>query len=434
MTYEEKLEKIINYIKKGEIPEQDYKLGIEMEHFTIDKNSLNSLDYYGDMGVGDTLKRLSDKGFEVSADHAGDILALKKDEYEITIEPAGQLEISIDGKTKVSEVKEAYDRIMKEITKVYIEKNQYLVALGYHPKSKIDDLKIIPKDRYKFMSQYFREFGGPMALNMMKGTASVQAAIDFSSEEDFRRKFFLANALSAFLYTAFDNSYIFEGEPYKERNLRQKIWEYCDSMRTGVYDLAFDKDLSYKKYADKILNTDVIFINEDGKDVYKADTKIKEIIDKDSSDEMISHALSIVFPDVRLKKYIEIRMPDAVPAPYNFAFLAFIKGMFYNKENLNYLEDALSGMNYQNYKALRDESYKEGLSAKYEDKTIAEWMLEFIAKAEEALVEEKNFLYPLKELMLVGKTLRDKFEILYKQDKKTAIERFSVHYYLDRED
>lgn len=434
MTYEEKLEKIINYIKKGEIPEQDYKLGIEMEHFTIDKNSLNSLDYYGDMGVGDTLKRLSDKGFEVSADHDGDILALKKDEYEITIEPAGQLEISIDGKTKVSEVKEAYDRIMKEITKVYIEKNQYLVALGYHPKSKIDDLKIIPKDRYKFMSQYFREFGGPMALNMMKGTASVQAAIDFSSEEDFRRKFFLANALSAFLYTAFDNSYIFEGEPYKERNLRQKIWEYCDSMRTGVYDLAFDKDLSYKKYADKILNTDVIFINEDGKDVYKADTKIKEIIDKDSSDEMISHALSIVFPDVRLKKYIEIRMPDAVPAPYNFAFLAFIKGMFYNKENLNYLEDALSGMNYQNYKALRDESYKEGLSAKYEDKTIAEWMLEFIAKAEEALVEEKNFLYPLKELMLVGKTLRDKFEILYKQDKKTAIERFSVHYYLDRED
>lgn len=434
MTYEEKLEKIVNYIKNGEIPEQEYKLGIEMEHFTIDRDSLKSIDYYGEMGVGNTLKRLTEGGFEVSSVHNGDILSLKRDEYEITIEPAGQLEISIDGKTKVSEIEQSYKTIMREIGKIYLEKNQYLVAVGYHPKSKIDDLKIIPKDRYKFMSRYFKEFGGPLGLNMMKGTASVQAAIDFSSEEDFKKKFFLANALSVFLYTAFDNSYIFEGKPYKERNLRQKIWEHCDSMRTGVYDFAFDKDLSYRKYADRILNTDSIFINEDGKDIYKADTKFKEIMDKDCSDEIIFHALSIVFPDVRLKKYIEIRMPDAVPAPYNFAFLALMKGIFYNKENLNDLANALGDMNYQSYKKLREGSYKGGLFAKYEDKTIAEWMLYFIEKAEEVLGDEKKFIYPLKELMLVNQTPRDKFEILYKQDKKSAIERFSVNYYLDKED
>ncbi|MDD7306694.1 MAG: glutamate-cysteine ligase family protein [Peptoniphilaceae bacterium] len=433
MTYEEKLEKVIEYIKKGEKPEEEYKLGIEMEHFTIDKDSLKSLDYYGDMGVGDTLNRLKNKGFEVETEHDGYILALKKDEYNITIEPAGQLEISINGKKNIGQIKEAYDNIMKQIIPIYFEKNQYLVALGYHPVSKIDDLKIIPKDRYRYMERYFKEFGGPMALNMMKGTSSVQTSIDFSSEEDFKRKYFLANALSVFLYTAFDNAYIFEGEAYKERNLRQRIWEKCDPMRTGAYDFAFDKDLSYKKYADRILNTDIIFINQGGKDVYMGATKFKDIMDTDNSYQMIFHALSIVFPDVRLKSYIEIRMPDGAPAPFNFAFVGFIKGLFYDTKNLNYLESVFSDMTYEDYKNLRDDSYKYGLDAKYKDKKIVDWMIEFIYKAEEGLKDEKDYLYPLKELMLVKQTLRDKFELLYKQDKKTAIERFSVSYYLDKE-
>src|SRR5699024_2917772 len=138
---------------------------------------------------------------------------------------------------------------------------------------------------------------------------------------------------------------------------------------------------------DKILNTDIIFVNEDGSDVYMGETKFKDIMDEDSSDEMIFHALSIVFPDVRLKSYIEIRMPDAVPAPYNFAFLAFIKGLFYDKKNLNFLESALGGMTYEKYKDLRDASYKEGLDAKYEGKSIGDWMIEFIYKAEEGLGE-----------------------------------------------
>lgn len=434
MKYEEKLEKIINYIKKGEVPEEKYRLGIEMEHFSVDKESLNSLDYYGDMGVMDTLDRIHEKGFEISLEHDGKILALKKDEYDITIEPAGQLEISIDGKKSISEIKEAYDKIMKEIIPIYIEKNQYLLALGYHPHSKIEDLKIIPKDRYKFMSKYFKEYGSSMALNMMKGTASLQAAIDYSSEEDFKIKYFVSNALSVFLYTAFDNSYIFESNVYEENNLRQKIWENCDPKRTGVYDFAFDEDLSYKKYAEKILDTDIIFINEDGKDVYKADTKFVDIMDKDDSDHMIFHALSIVFPDVRLKSYLEIRMPDAVPAPYNFSFLALIKGLFYDKKNLLFLKDIFKDMNYEKYKNLRDQSYKKGLDAEYEGKTIADWMLIFIEKAQESLKDEKDFLYPLKELMLVKKTLKDKFGVLYKQDKKMAIERFSISYYLDKEE
>jgi glutamate--cysteine ligase len=432
MEYNEKLEKIVSYIKKGETKREDFRLGLEMEHFTIDKDSLESVNYYGDFGVCDTLERLTKKGFEVTARKNNWILGLEKDEYEITIEPAGQLEISIDGKNSLWDIKDSYDRIMKDLVEIYDEKNHYLVTLGYHPKSKIDDLDLIPKDRYKYMQEYFQEFGGKTALNMMKGTASLQTAVDFEDEEDFKTKFFVANALSVFLYSLFDNSYIFEGEPYPNRNLRQYIRENCDPKRTGVYDFAFDKDLSYEKYAKRILSTDIIFVNEDGQDIYKKDIKFEDIIDEDYSDEMIFHALSIVFPDVRLKRYIEIRMPDEVPAPYNFAFLALIKGLFYNKENLAELKEIFSDMTYENYEELRDASYKDGIFAKYKGKTINERLLDFIKMAEKGLEGEEEFLQPIYELMMAKTTLRDKFEILYKEDPKRAVERFSVAYYLDR--
>lgn len=435
MKYNEKIEKIVSYIRRGEKNPKNFRLGLEMEHFCVDKESLDTLDYYSELGVEDSLEILNkDKGFEISLMEDGDILGLKKDEFAISVEPAGQFEVAIDGKSKIPDIKKAYDRVMSEIVEVFDEKNQYLVTLGYHPKSKINDLKIIPKKRYEYMSRYFKEFGGKYALNMMKGTASLQTAIDFENEEDFKLKFFVANALSTFLYSLFDNSYIFEGESYKERNLREKIWQYCDPKRTGVYDFAFDDDFSFEKYAKKILDTDIIFINENGTDKYLGNVKFSEVMDIDSSDEMIFHALSIVFPDVRVKNYIEIRMPDEVPAPYNFAFLALIKGLFYNKKNLLELRDIFSDMNYENYEKLRDESYEKGIFAKYGDNTINQWLLIFIDMAKKGLQDdEREFLRPIEELMEVKKTLRDKFEFFYKEDPKNAVKIFSVNHYLERE-
>lgn len=287
------------------------------------------------------------------------------------------------------------------------------------------DLNIIPKDRYKYMQKYFTEFGGKYALNMMRGTASVQSAIDFSSEKDFKKKFFVANALSPFMYTLYDNAYIFQGKPYENKNLRQEIWEYCDKNRTGVYDFAFDDDMSYEKYAEKILNTDIIFVHEDGQDVYKGNTKFEKIMDKDFSDEMIFHALSIVFPDVRVKKYIEIRMPDAVSYPYNLSFPALIKGLFYNEENLNKLREDFKNMTYDSCQKLKMDAKEHGFDAIYEGKSICEWIKYFISLAKAGLsCEEKTYLSCIEKLIDEKETLRDKFEKIYKEDPKKLANNF----------
>lgn len=402
-----------------------------MEHFVIDKDELFSYDYFGEKGVGSTLKDLKDMGFSVTNEEDGYILGLRKEDIAVNLEPAGQFELAIDAKKNINDLDKSYKKIMGEIVPIFDEKNQYLETLGYHPKSKIMDLNIIPKDRYKYMQKYFTEFGGKYALNMMRGTASVQSAIDFSDEKDFKKKFFVANALSPFMYTLYDNAYIFQGKPYENKNLRQEIWEACDKNRTGVYDFAFDDDMSYEKYAEKILDTDIIFVHEDGQDVYKGNTKFEKIMDKDFSDEMIFHALSIVFPDVRVKKYIEIRMPDAVPYSYNLSFPALIKGLFYNEENLNKLREDFKNMTYDSCQKLKMDAKERGFDAKYEGKSICEWIKYFISLAKAGLsCEEKTYLSCIEKLIDEKETLRDKFEKIYKEDPKKACEQFSVNYVL----
>lgn len=422
MTYEDKVEKIVDFIKSGEKDEKDFKVGFEVEHFVVDKNSLETVRYEGENGIRQSLEELKDLGYE--GIYEGEyIMGLHKDGASISIEPAAQFEISLDSQNSIDKLFETYKKTMAEIIPIFDKKGQLLVEVGYQVKDKIADIPRIPKDRYKFMYEYFEKYAGPMAHNMMKGSASLQVAIDYSDEDDFRKKYFLANALAPFFYSIFDNAYIFEGEVYENHNIRQTIWENCDKDRTGIYPFSFDNDLSYEKYAKKILATPSIFIKKDSKDIATNEKTFEEIFDQDMSDEMVFHALSIVFPDVRVKKYIEIRMPDNLPFPYNFAAVSLIKNIFYDKEVLDYAYNLLAGFTYQKVQDLKKITVLRGIQAMYEDKKIYEWMLEIIGQ----IKEDRKYIDPLKDLLEEQKTPRDIYEELYKESPQRAVYEFSVN-------
>lgn len=425
MTYEDKVEKIVDFIKSGEKDEKDFKVGFEVEHFVVDKNSLETVRYEGENGIRQSLEELKDLGYE--GIYEGEyIMGLHKDGASISIEPAAQFEISLDSQNSIDKLFETYKKTMAEIIPIFDKKGQLLVEVGYQVKDKIADIPRIPKDRYKFMYEYFEKYAGPMAHNMMKGSASLQVAIDYSDEDDFRKKYFLANALAPFFYSIFDNAYIFEGEVYENHNIRQTIWENCDKDRTGIYPFSFDNDLSYEKYAKKILATPSIFIKKDGKDIATNEKTFEEIFDQDMSDEMVFHALSIVFPDVRVKKYIEIRMPDNMPFPYNFAAVSLIKNIFYDKEVLDYAYNLLAGFTYQKVQDLKKITVLRGIQAMYEDKKIYEWMLEIISQ----IKEDRKYIDPLRDLLEEQKTPRDIYEELYNESPQRAVYEFSVNKFI----
>ena len=423
MNYEEKINKIAEYIRSGEKNEDEFKVGFEIEHFVVNKDNLLSTSY--DANIASIMEEMVEIGYEGSYED-GHIMGLRGDGVSISIEPASQFEVAFDSNKSIDELFISYKKTMDQLVPLFEKRGLLLAEVGYHPKSKIDDIPIIPKKRYDYMYRYFASYGGSMAHNMMKGSTSLQVAIDYHDEDDFRKKYFVANGLSAFLYSIFDNAYIFEGEVYQKRNLRQTIWENCDKDRTGIYPFSFDKDLSYETYARKILETPSIFINKDGSDIYTGKTPFAEIFDDDMSYEMIYHALSIVFPDVRAKKYLEIRMPDNIPYPYNFAGIALIKNIFYDKDILSYVYEEFSDMDYDKAKALKEMASKEGINATYKDKKIYEWVLDIIGK----IKEDNKFIDPLKELLEKQMTPRDVYENLYKENPQKAIYEFSVNNFI----
>lgn len=398
--YDRQLEEVVKYIKSGET--ENFKLGLEFEHFIIDKDSLKTISYYGENGVEETLTDLSKIGW--TPEYEGEyLLGLSKGDKNISLEPGSQLELSVEKQIRIEDLEKEYLLFLEDLIPILNRKNQYLITTGYHPLTKIDEIKILPKERYDHMYNYFKTKGSH-AHNMMKGAASVQVTIDYKDEDDYRKKFQVANALSPVFYSMFDNAYYFEGESTPIHNIRSFIWENCDKDRSGIAEGALDDDFSYEKYAQYVLNRPPIFEIKDGNLRSTGHKKMREVFNpNDYKEDELNHLLTMYFPDVRTKKYIEIRMFDAVPYPLNFSILALIKGLFYDDKNLNTLYDHIKDISMDEINEVRKEMKAFGLGANINDEFLLDIARRLVKLAKGALdKEEQKYLLPLEEMMDKG--------------------------------
>lgn len=395
----ENINRIAAYIKSGEKKQGDEKLGVEIEHFIVDKKTLKSIGYHGDAGAFNLLKRLS-KYYREEVYVDGSLLGLKRDGSYITLEPAAQLEISIDAKKTIAEIDSEYQTFYREVSLELDKENLMLVNLGYQPASKIEQLEMIPKLRYEKMAEHMST-KGRYAKNMMKGTCSVQVSIDYTSENDFKNKFRLANCLSAIFAFMTDNAPVFEGEENPSTMIRTQIWNEVDPARCGIVEDALNKPFGYRDYAAYIYNRPALMTLKDGELSYTADKTLASIFsDSPMKTEEIEYALGMFFPDVRAKKYIEIRMADSMPREYMLAYTALIKGLFYNSEILNALLSTFASVNDEDEKAMKENLIQNGKNARIFNKNIYDICVQLIDHAHKILGDEKIYLAPLKELML----------------------------------
>lgn len=404
MQYQRQIDIFKDYFKSGEKNYSGFKLGVEFEHFVIDKDTLKTISYYGKDGVEETLKDLEGLGYK--GVYEGEyLLGLEKGVKHITTEPGSQLELSIDANFSIKELENEYLDFLEDIIPILDKKNQALISTGYHPETKIDEITLLPKKRYDFMYNYFKT-KGTHAHNMMKGTAALQVAVDYNSEEDYIKKFKVVNALTPVLYAIFENAYYFEGESSNRHNIRSFIWENCDKERSGVVPAALDKDYNYESYAKYILEGCPIFINQDGKAVSAEGKKVKDLLDPDNFTlEEIEHYLTMFFPDVRTKDFIEIRMMDSVPYPLSLSALALFKGLLYDERNLDKLVDFTKGITVKEVEATKEKMMKEGLATEFNGRTLLETGKLLADIAEEGLdSEEQKYLIPLKNMLEQGKS------------------------------
>ncbi len=390
----DQIKELVKYFRKNEKPKQEFKLGVEFEYFVVDVNSLKVISYDGDNGLMNTFEELLNKGFQGLYENKF-LLGLKKNGSTITLEPGSQLEISIKPHKKVNDIETEYLEILSDLLTILEEKGQMLLATGYQVQNKLDEVNIIPKKRYEHMSNYLIKRGS-MSINMMKQTASTQVCIDYESEEDFQDKYRILYTLSPIFYAFFDNSPFFEGDIYPKNCIRSQIWDNCDNERCNIMAEVLTTNFNYESYAKFILKQKaIVFENKFTDQLF---TDLFNTSDYKSNE--LEHMLSMVFPEIRLRSFIEIRIFDSLPYPFNLSLAALIKGSFYSSDNLKDLSKFIKEINFESVLQAKNNIIEKGVHTIYNGHRIYEFMKCLLSLAIKGLdEEERKYLIPISRLI-----------------------------------
>lgn len=384
----ENLKRMIAYFHSGcKEKGRPFTEGLELEHFIVAKETKESIPYSGERGIEALLEKLK-PNYTETAYSEGHLIGLGRENMSVSIEPAAQLEVSISPQKDGRAIQAIYDQFLAEVTPILQEWGYDMLTLGYQPKNKVEELELIPKNRYRFMEEYFNRIG-PYGRYMMKGTAATQISIDYYSEEDFSEKYKIAYGLYPIFAMLCDNVPWFEGKKNKEPLLRMKIWDNVDKARVDVGKYLNEGTLDFERYAEFVYNAPLIVDKEKEGD-YATNKSAGELFShRLMTVEEIEHVLSMVFPMIRLKHYVEIRVADSMPIESVKAYLLWIKGLFKDiskvKPYVDQLYEKCGNINQQLLEAIR----KEGIHGRIGERTVRNIVKDLFAMVLENLTEKE---------------------------------------------
>lgn len=303
---------------------QNQQVGLELEHFVTGQDG-TLLGYYD--GVSDILLMLKNQ-FDKVFYEKENLLGMANDEYSITLEPGAQIEVSVAPKATAVEICPVLNEFYKTISPILNNYNAQLDTCAVIGQSQLDNRRLIPKKRYEYMDSYFKSTGN-YGKYMMRGTASTQISVDYSSESDFVKKFRVAYLLSPIFALLSAEQASNDADFLK----RITIWNDVDAIRTKPPSNLFDDSFGFASYAQQLTDVPAIFIPYKGEYIYTKNATIGDLAQKYTIDDsLLEHFLSMVFPDVRLKNYIEIRIADSMPSERAVAYADFVSTILYNEE------------------------------------------------------------------------------------------------------
>jgi glutamate--cysteine ligase len=376
---------IVNFLRNG-IKEKNQKmLGIEVEHFIVDKNTEESVSYYGNKGIKTILENLMECYPNSKPIFGEDIIGFFSQDFNITLEPAAQIEISINPYKEIETIEKIYKEFLDNLNSIINKFGYKILTVSCQPKTNIDNIKMVPKRRFRILEKYYEKIG-TRGIDMMKGTCSVQVSIDYFSEDDFRKKLQIAYFLTPFFKLLTNNSNCYQGKSFSTFLKRTEIYRNTDPKRCGTPKNIFSENYGFENYAEYLYDMPMVYYKKNN-EFYETDKTFGEYFEnQEVTEDKIWHISSIVFPDIRAKKYLEIRGADLMPFEYILGYFALIKGIFYYEDNLNTFSNMVKDYKMNNKKIddVQNDIIKSGWNAKIYDtpaKIFAKNIIELIKKS-----------------------------------------------------
>jgi len=427
-------DELVAYLEAGAKPSGEWRIGTEHEKFCFYRRGYGPVPYDGERGIRMLLETLQDRFAWDPVIEDGNIIALSRQDCPkggtISLEPGGQLELSGAPLATVHETCEELRQHLVEVSEVGGELGIGFLGLGFSPKWTLAETPMMPKERYRIMSRYMPT-RGRRGLDMMFRTATVQVNMDFSDEADMVAKMRVGLALQPVATALFANSPFTDGKPNGFQSYRAEMWRDTDPDRTGLLPFVFEPGMGFERYVDYALDVPMYFVYRDGRYTDVAGASFRDFLAgklaalpglRPTLDDWADH-LTTLFPDVRLKRFLEMRGADAGSFAQISALPALWTGLLYDQQALDGALALTRDWTVGEMQALRDTVPRLGLKAPFRGGTVLDVARSMVTLAEAGLKgrarldrngeDESRALAPLVATVATGHSPSDRLLAAY---------------------
>ena len=367
----ERPEQLAEYLEAGCKPPEDWRIGTEHEKFGYCRDTLKPLPYEGERSVRAMLEGLQDRFGWAPIREGENIIGLEKDGANISLEPGGQLELSGAPLETIHQPCDEVNEHLRQVREVADRIGVGFIGLGAAPIWRHEDMPMMPKGRYRLMTDYMDRVG-TLGKTMMYRTCTVQVNLDFASEADMVKKLRVALSLQPVATALFANSPFIDGAPNGHKSWRSRVWRDLDADRTGMLPFVFEDGFGFERWVDYALDVPMYFVYRDGRYIDALGQSFRDFMKGElpalpgevpTLSDWADH-LTTLFPEARIKKFIEMRGADGGPWRRLCALPAFWVGLTYDQSALDAAWDLVKDWDADTREELRVAASVHALDAK----------------------------------------------------------------------
>ncbi|AUG51895.1 glutamate--cysteine ligase [Thalassospira marina] len=421
---------LLEWFESGCKPKRDWAIGTEHEKFAFTREDLRPIPYEGERGVKALLNALAERFDWDPILENGKVIALSKDKCSVSLEPGGQIELSGAPLKNIHQTCGEVHQHLHEIREVCAGLDIDMLGVGHNPKWARDDIPWMPKGRYDIMRNYMPKVG-TLGLDMMLRTSTIQVNLDFDSEADMAHKFRTSLALQPVATALFAASPFVDGKPSGYLSSRSHVWTDTDPDRCGMLPFVFENSFGFERYVDYMLDVPMYFVYRDGKYIDASGKSFRDFMagkldvlpgERPTMNDWSDH-MTTAFPEVRLKKFLEMRGADGGPWRRICALPALWVGLLYDGASLDAAWDLVKDLSVAEREALRNDVPRLGMQTPFKNGTVQDLAKDVLAISRQGLKnrakldgygdDESHFLESLEDVAESGRTLADEFLDLY---------------------
>lgn len=430
----ESFDQLAELIASGCKPKEEWRIGTEHEKFGFLKDTHAPLPYAGDRSISALFAGLQARYGWQPMREGENIIGLSRNGATISLEPGGQFELSGAAVANLNETAAELQTHLDEVRSLAEPLGIGFMGIGAAPEWTHDQMPVMPKGRYRLMTDYMGRVG-THGTQMMYRTCTTQVNLDYASEADMVKKLRVALALQPVATALFASSPFFEGKLNGHKSWRSRIWRGLDDSRTGMLPFAFKGDFGFQAYVDWVLDVPMYFVYRDGKYINALGQSFRDFLkgelpalpgEKPTLSDWADH-MTTVFPEARVKKYIEMRGADCGDQPHINALPAFWVGLMYDQTALESAWDLVKNFDSATREGLRVEASVHGLQGESDGVRLIDLARAALGLSHAGLaargMDEQRLLAPLVQSLNSEKVQADRWLDLYKGEWKGDLGR-----------